>query len=89
MKEENTFKALMKREALNIPADLEAGGHLEGCTPENAEAMDWLRVILETTADIALEARFDTSDPEANLAVRRKLAKLTAICVAWDTQLDG
>lgn len=82
-----SFAALVKRARKAVNEALDAGGRTQ--VDENtAEPLDWIRVLMENTADIALECRYDLSDPETNAAVRRRLAELVATCQAWDAQLN-
>ncbi len=84
-----SFKELVKNEHPVIVEALQAGGHVAGCDEQNAEPIDWIRILMETQADIALECRFDLSDPETNNALRRRLANLVAICEAWEKQITN
>jgi hypothetical protein len=86
MPKEKTMQALVRAERKNITETLAAGGHV--LVDENtAEPLDWIRSLMDTNADIALECRYDLSDPETSAALRRRLAKMVAICQAWDNQL--
>lgn len=83
------FRSLVnQQESAGIVAEsLQLGGDFPQCTPDTATVADWQHALTERLADLFEQCRFDESGLEVRRNLRTRLARIVALCEAWDKQL--